>query len=95
MESISAVIWTFSVSLIMFCLNSKKNIICGTSYERILTLLEEKYAFLKRYPNENVVHMWRRRIFSFSAFRFIELFILMAIGGTAICSYTKQYAAVT
>ena len=95
MESISAVIWTFSVSLIMFCLNSKKNIICGTSYERILTFLEEKYVFLKRKQKESFRHKWCRRFFSLSAFRIIELFILMAIGGTAICSYTKQYAAVT
>lgn len=85
MESISAVIWTFSVSLIMFCINSKKTIICGTSYEQIIGLLENRKAFQIKRPGEKWSTNFKETCL-ISPFRILEFFILTAVGGTAAFS---------
>lgn len=46
MTTISIAIWTFTVSLISFCLNSKRSFLCGTSYDRLFEMWERKNRVL-------------------------------------------------
>ena len=85
MESISAVIWTFSVSLIMFCINSKRTTICGTSYEQLIILLEGKYGFLRKNGTRRTgISAYEN--YWISPFKILEVLILVSIVGTAFFS---------
>lgn len=46
MTTISIAIWIFTVSLISFCLNSKRSFLCGTSYDRLFEMWERKNRVL-------------------------------------------------
>lgn len=85
MESISAVIWTFSVSLIMFCINSKRTTICGTSYEQLIILLEGKYGFLRK-KSTRCTSILVEENYWISPFKILEVLILVSIVGTAFFS---------
>ena len=91
MESISIVIWTFTVSFITFYFNNNKSMICGISYEQVFIILEEKCCFLKRKQQESNLYKIIRRLLSTSLFRILILQIIVVLGGTAFCNYTKDY----
>ena len=94
MESISAVIWTFSVSLIMFCINSKRTTICGTSYEQLIILLEGKYGFLRK-KSTRCTSISTEENYWISPFKILEVLILVSIVGTAFFSSQESNCGIS
>ena len=69
----------------MFCINSKRTTICGTSYEQLIILLEGKYGFLRK-KSTRCTSISTEENYWISPFKILEVLILVSIVVTAFFS---------